>query len=79
MLSREYGLAGKSKIAASNLSADLVSVMQCGAVVGSLVANPLSDRFGRKPSILVIAVFAFIGGLLQAFSYGSLVCFYIGR
>jgi len=76
---KEYGLAGKSKIAASNLSADLVSVMQCGAVVGSLVANPLSDRFGRKPSILVIAVFAFIGGLLQAFSYGSLVCFYIGR
>jgi hypothetical protein len=28
---------------------------------------------------MVVAVFAFIGGLLQALSYGSLVCFYIGR
>lgn len=53
--------------------------MQAGAIVGALAANPLADWRGRRPSILVIAVFAFIGGLLQAFSYGSLVCFYIGR
>ncbi|KIX08546.1 uncharacterized protein Z518_03202 [Rhinocladiella mackenziei CBS 650.93] len=75
----EFGLTELSKIKQSNLSANLVSVMQAGAIVGALLANPIADRFGRKPSILVISVFAFIGGLLQAFSYGSLVCFYIGR
>lgn len=52
---------------------------QAGAIVGALAANPLADWIGRKKSILIISVFAFIGGLLQAFSYGSLVCFYIGR
>ena len=36
----EFGLADKSKIAASNLSANLVSVMQAGAIVGSLAAFP---------------------------------------
>ncbi|EHY52824.1 hypothetical protein HRR83_007624 [Exophiala dermatitidis] len=75
----EFGLTHLSKIGASNLSANLVSVMQAGAIVGALAANPLSDWQGRRLSILVISVFAFIGGLLQALSYGSLVCFYIGR
>ncbi|KAK5449907.1 hypothetical protein LTS15_008480 [Exophiala xenobiotica] len=72
---KEYGLGKNS----ANLSANLVSVMQAGAILGSLVANPLSDWIGRKRSILVISVFAFIGGLLQAFAYGSFACFYIGR
>lgn len=40
---------------------------------------PIGDWIGRKRAILIISVFAFIGGILQAFSYGSLVCFYIGR
>ncbi|KIV87704.1 hypothetical protein PV11_03234 [Exophiala sideris] len=76
---KEFGLDGLSKIAASNLSANLVSVMQAGAIVGSLAAMPIGDWIGRKRAIMIVAVFAFIGGILQAFSYGSLVCFYIGR
>ncbi|CAK7239143.1 MAG: hypothetical protein STHCBS139747_000570 [Sporothrix thermara] len=64
---------------AANLSANLVTVMQAGAFAGALVANPFGDRFGRKPGMMVVAVFAFIGGLLQAFSYGSFACFYVGR
>jgi hypothetical protein len=75
----EFGLTTKSKIAKSNLSANLVSVMQAGAIVGALVANPLADRWGRKITIYVVASFAFVGGLLQALSYGHLSCFYIGR
>ena len=75
----EYGLTDLSKTAKSNLSANLVSVMQAGAIAGALAANPLADRVGRKPTIMTVAVFAFIGGLLQAFSYGKLSCFYVGR
>jgi MFS family permease len=76
---QEFGYDGKSKIAKSNLSANLVSVMQAGAVVGALVAFPCADKWGRKPSLIGVSIFAFIGGLLQAFSYGHLSCFYIGR
>jgi MFS family permease len=53
--------------------------MQAGAIVGALAANPLADMKGRKITIWVVATFAFIGGLLQAFSYGHLSCFYVGR
>ncbi|CAK7201755.1 hypothetical protein SEUCBS139899_004469 [Sporothrix eucalyptigena] len=79
---REFSLAQlavTNPTAAANLSANLVTVMQAGAFVGALLANPVGDRFGRKPGLLVVSVFAFIGGLLQAFSYGSFACFYVGR
>jgi MFS family permease len=68
-----------SKLAASNLSANLVSVMQAGAFAGALIALPFAETIGRKPSMMIVSVFAFIGGFLQAFSYGHLACFYIGR
>ena len=76
---REFGLSSLDKQAAADLSGHLVTTMQAGAILGALVANPIGDRFGRKPGLLTIAVFAFIGGLLQALSYGSLACFYVGR
>ena len=76
---REFGLTTKTKLQQSNLSANLVSVMQAGAVLGALGAFPLADKYGRKPMLLVVSVFAFVGGLLQALSYGHLSCFYIGR
>jgi MFS family permease len=78
-LSSEFGYDGKSSIAKSNLSANLVSVMQAGAVVGALTAFPCADKWGRKPSLMGVSLFAFAGGLLQAFSYGHLACFYVGR
>ena len=62
-----------------NLSGKMVSVMQAGAVIGALLAEPLADWRGRKPGLMTVAVFAFIGGLLQALSYGHLACFYVGR
>ncbi|KAL1963326.1 hypothetical protein VTN77DRAFT_8447 [Rasamsonia byssochlamydoides] len=76
---KEFGLDGLDAVAQANLSANLVTVMQAGAFAGALLANPLADRFGRKPGLLLVSVFAFIGGLLQAFAYGHLSCFYIGR
>ncbi|RKU39802.1 hypothetical protein DL546_000837 [Coniochaeta pulveracea] len=76
---KEFGLDKLDKHAAANLSANLVTTMQAGAFAGALLANPLADRLGRKPALLVVSIFAFIGGILQAFSYGSFACFYVGR
>jgi len=53
--------------------------MQAGAVAGALLANPLAERLGRKPGLLLVSILAFVGGILQAFSYGYFSCFYIGR
>jgi MFS family permease len=75
----EFGISGLSKGDAANLSSNLVVVMQAGAFVGALSALPLADTLGRRPGLMIVSLFAFIGGLLQAFSYGSFVCFYIGR
>lgn len=71
--------SAKAQIADANLSANIVSVMQAGAFFGALGANPVADKFGRKPGLLTAAVLAAIGGLMQAASSGSLACLYVGR
>lgn len=76
---QEFGLDGFSSTASANLSANLVSTMQAGAIIGALAALPLSEKLGRKPSLMIIAVFAFIGGFMQAFSNGNFATFYAGR
>lgn len=53
--------------------------MQAGAFAGALAANPLSDKYGRKPGLLVAAFFAALGGLMQAASSGNLGALYAGR
>lgn len=47
-VSSEFHYEGRSKLGKSNLSANLVSVMQAGAVVGALGAFPCADKWGRK-------------------------------
>lgn len=53
--------------------------MQAGAVAGALVCSPFADRKGRKPALLLVAITGFIGGIMQAVSFGILPVFYIGR
>jgi MFS family permease len=38
----------------------------------------VSIRFGRKPSLLIAALFALVGGLMQAAASGNLPCLYVG-
>lgn len=76
---KEYGLDKLTKIQQSNLSANLVSVMQAGAFAGALLANPIADKIGRKAGLFTAAAFAFVGGLLQGLSFGKIACFYVGR
>lgn len=53
--------------------------MQAGAVAGALVCSPFADRYGRKPSLLIVAIASLIGGLMQTLSYGYFAVFYVGR
>ncbi|KAH8176773.1 sugar transporter domain-containing protein [Sarocladium implicatum] len=72
---REFRLGEDS----DDLAGNLVTTMQAGAILGSMVCSQIADRWGRKPALLAVAITGFIGGLLQAFSFGNYACFYIGR
>ena len=76
---REFGLDTKSSRAVADISGNLVTTMQAGAVAGALVCSPFADKYGRKPSLLLVAIVGFIGGLMQTVSYGHFPVFYIGR
>ena len=44
----------------------VTSMVLVGAVIGAAVGGPLTDRFGRKPIIIVMAVLFAVGSLLSA-------------
>lgn len=76
---REFGLDTRPASAAADLAGNLVTTMQAGAIAGALASSPYADRWGRKSALLAVAVTGFIGGLMQAFSYGHFSVFYLGR
>ncbi|KIW47273.1 uncharacterized protein PV06_02856 [Exophiala oligosperma] len=76
---KEFGLDALSASAAANLSGNLVTTMQAGAIAGALVSSPLAEKKGRKPALLAVAVTGIVGGIMQALSFGHLPVFYIGR
>lgn len=49
-----------------NLQETIVSMAIAGAIIGAAFGGWLSDKFGRKPAILVADVLFFIGALLMA-------------
>lgn len=56
----------------------IVSSLMIGAVGGSLAAGTLSERLGRKPSIIITSMLFFLGGIMMAFS-PSLAYLLLGR
>ena len=46
----------------------LTAVALGGAAAGAIVAGGLSDKFGRKPVILVVAIIFLLGAILSAFA-----------
>ena len=77
---REFGISSKpGDLAAANLSANIVSVMQAGAFAGALIASPVSDKWGRKPGLYMVSILTIIGVVFQAASSGQLSVMYIGR
>lgn len=57
----------------------MVSLQDVGAFLAALGIFPVSERFGRKRTIMgAMAVFS-LGVILQVIPSHSLVCFYIGR
>lgn len=55
-----------------------VSCLIWGCIFGNFFAGPLSDRIGRKPTLLISAFLFFVSSLITALS-GGIVVFIIGR
>jgi MFS transporter, SP family, arabinose:H+ symporter len=55
-----------------------VSCIIWGCIIGNLIAGPLSDRIGRKPSLLIAALLFTATGFLCAFA-NSIEVFILGR
>ncbi|KAL8399579.1 hypothetical protein RB594_000104 [Gaeumannomyces avenae] len=75
---RDFGLFENKEVAA-DLGANIVSTLQAGCFVGSIVASPLTDHFGRKWCLVGTAVVILAGVIMQAASLGNLPVIFIGR
>jgi len=55
-----------------------VSCLIWGCIFGNLFAGPLSDKIGRKPTLLISAMLFIVSSLVTAFA-GNIVIFIVGR
>ncbi|KAJ5162932.1 General substrate transporter [Penicillium coprophilum] len=76
---KTYGLEDISKVAAANLSANIVSTLQAGCFFGALVASPIAEKWGRRMALIGAAVVAILGIVMQTAASGHIEAMYIGR
>ncbi|KAI0477347.1 general substrate transporter [Xylariaceae sp. FL0804] len=69
-----YGSGGETK--ASSLS---VSLQQLGAFVACFIAWPLTDKLGRKKTLMLSAAVFCVGVIIQTINTHSLAAFYVAR
>ena len=64
---KTFGLTadGPNAYQAPTLSANIVTTLQAGAVIGSLFTYTIADRFGRRNSLVAGAVIFLVGCSLQ--------------
>jgi sugar porter (SP) family MFS transporter len=77
-----FGLQGASnKERLTDVSTNVVSVLQAGAFFGSLGSVPFSKKIGRKNTLLVFTVLFTVGAILTTIAQGShgLAEIYAGR
>jgi MFS family permease len=63
----------------SNTSANLVSLFQGGSFFGAGLQLPLTEKFGRKYTILFANVIFMASAFAQTFAHGSVEVFMVGR
>ncbi|ETS78442.1 hypothetical protein PFICI_10504 [Pestalotiopsis fici W106-1] len=76
---KDFGILNLSKSEKSAFAANVVSLLQAGCIIGSLGAGPLSDRFGRRVTLGITALFYNVGSAIQTGSHGSEAMLLAGR
>jgi MFS family permease len=68
-----------SKQHATRVNSLAVGLQQAGAFVACLLIWPITDRIGRKKSLLISSIIFSIGAIIETIDTHSMAAFYIGR
>ena len=72
----DYGYTKKQATRTSSLA---VSLQQLGAFVACFAVWPITDKLGRKKSLMISSFIFCIGALIQTINTHSLAAFYVAR
>lgn len=56
-----------------------MTTLQCGCFAASLAAGVVAEKLGRKYSLVIAAILAIFGTIMQAAAVGHLAPLFIGR
>lgn len=70
---------GYTTAQATNINSNCVSILQAGAFFGCFMVWPVTQRFGRRWTIVLCSFVFCIGGILQVVNTHSIGAFYAGR
>ncbi|KAH8879377.1 general substrate transporter [Thozetella sp. PMI_491] len=76
---RDFDLTHASSEETDAIHANVVSLLVAGCILGSLIAGPFSDRFGRIKNLLLLSILFVVGSAIQTGSRGSYVAMLVGR
>ncbi|KAF2007305.1 general substrate transporter [Amniculicola lignicola CBS 123094] len=76
---KKYGLDKLNAKAQADLSQNIASTLQAGCFFGCFLASWVSDRWGRRTSLIAMGLITIVGCIIQSASSGSLPSMYIGR
>jgi MFS family permease len=63
----------------TTVSAVMVAIQNVGAFLSALFVFTISERFGRRKTLMAASTIFCVGVILQVVPSHSLACFYIGR
>lgn len=75
----EFGLDKVSKKETAALSANIVSTFQAGCFFGAIICYAITEKLGRRITLLICGAVFDIGTILQLASSGKLGLIYAGR
>lgn len=76
---RTYGLSKVTGVALADLQANIVTTLQCGCFVGALTTGYIADKIGRRYNLILAAVLAIVGTIMQAAASGHIAAIFVGR
>ena len=74
-----YGLTGLVGVPLADLQANIVTTLQCGCFVGALGTGFIADKIGRRYNLILAAIMATIGTIMQAAASGEIAAIFVGR
>lgn len=73
---RTFGITDANETA---ISSHLTSLFQAGAFFGAILVYPITERFGRRPALIIAALVFCVGAILQTVSNGNIPLMYGAR